>query len=210
MNGRTHNPGLDLLHQWNRRAQGAQRYHDATARRLGSRHYMLGIPAVVLSTIVGTSVFAALGKQVDQRLQIGVGVVSVLAAVLTALQTFLRLAERGEQHRVAAGGYAALRRDIEVMEFEASIAGTVTLERIQELQARLDALLKQSPDIAFTPLPVNERMEYDREFRSPAVSRLMYDRLRTRPSPPLPPESPPVPPESPPVPPERDDRLTAP
>src|SRR4029450_4129258 len=56
---------LDLLSDWNRRAQGAQWNPAREARRLEKFHWLLGIPVVVLTSIVGTSVFAALGKQVS-------------------------------------------------------------------------------------------------------------------------------------------------
>jgi hypothetical protein len=41
--------------------------------------------------------------------------VSVLAAVLASLQTFLRFGERAEKHRTAAEAWADLRRDMEEM-----------------------------------------------------------------------------------------------
>ena len=37
----------------------------------------------------------------------------MLAAILAALQTFLRFAARGEQHTLAADWYAAVRRELE-------------------------------------------------------------------------------------------------
>jgi hypothetical protein len=76
---------------------------------------MLGIPVVVLTTFVGTSVFATLQDEVDTSLKIFVGVVSVTAAVLASLQTFLRFGERAEKHRVAGESWASLRREIDEM-----------------------------------------------------------------------------------------------
>jgi hypothetical protein len=62
---------------------------------------------------VGTSVFATLGKEIDVVIKIAVGVASVTAAILTALQTFLSYAERAEKHRVVGVRYGAMRREIE-------------------------------------------------------------------------------------------------
>ena len=42
-----------------------------------------------------------------------IGTISILAAVLAAIQTFLRFAERSERHAQAADWYASIRREIE-------------------------------------------------------------------------------------------------
>ncbi len=72
---------------------------------------LLGVPVVVFSTVVGTSLFATLNEaSVDSSVRLAIGVISVAAAVLAALQTFLRFAERAERHVTAADWYAAVRR----------------------------------------------------------------------------------------------------
>ena len=76
---------------------------------------MLGVPVVILTTFIGTSVFATLQDEIDTSLKILVGVISVTAAVLASLQTFLRFGERAEKHRVAGESWAALRREIDEM-----------------------------------------------------------------------------------------------
>ena len=92
-----------LLEQWLRRARENQLQHWESARHYENLNYSLGIPVVVLSTTVGTTVFATLQKQVRLSVQVTVGAVSVLAAVLAGLQTFLRFSERAERHRSVAG-----------------------------------------------------------------------------------------------------------
>src|SRR5207248_2656116 len=108
----------------NRRAQGAQWWHARRARQLYRMHIALGVPVVILSTIVGTSVFASLGQRVAPWAQITVGLVSVLATVLAALQTFLRFSDQAEQNRTASVGYATLRRDIEVAQLRLKTLGS--------------------------------------------------------------------------------------
>src|SRR2546425_703297 len=44
-----------------------------------------------------------------------IGSISVLAAVLAGVQTFLKFSERAEQHALAADWLAAVRRDIDLM-----------------------------------------------------------------------------------------------
>ena len=66
------------------------------------------MPAVVFASIVGTAIFAGLTKGTTRRL--AVASVSILAAVLAALQTFLRFSERAAQHATAGDWYSAIRR----------------------------------------------------------------------------------------------------
>jgi hypothetical protein len=73
------------------------------------------LPAIAFSTFVGTAVFSSLEKSADIRLQIGVGLLSVVAAVLTGLQTFLRYAELAEKHRLAGARFANLKHRIELL-----------------------------------------------------------------------------------------------
>jgi pyruvate/2-oxoacid:ferredoxin oxidoreductase alpha subunit len=89
------------------------------ADRLHRRRLLVGIPVVVLTTLVGTSAFASISKAQGDSIQgltidpdavlVLVGTISVLAAVLSSLQTFLRYATRAEGYRIAAIRYETLR-----------------------------------------------------------------------------------------------------
>src|SRR6202012_1161862 len=97
------------------RCRSNQLQHYKAASHCDHVSYILGIPAVILSTVVGTTVFASLQKQVSFKIQLFVGAVSVFAAILAALQTFLRHSERAEKHRSAAASYGGLRKQIEAI-----------------------------------------------------------------------------------------------
>ena len=128
-----------------------QRAHYLSADHFGARKYWLGIPAVILSTLVGTSVFATVQKQPDLWLQITVGLASVAAALLASLQTFLGYAERAEKHRIAGAKYGALGRELEQL----LVAGTApSPETMSEVRKRLDDLAVESPN---NPLPIYRR-----------------------------------------------------
>lgn len=100
-----------LLRDWHNRAAAAAMAHYTLANRCRRRNVLLGVPVVVFSTVVGTSLFATLNEaSVDSNVRLAIGTISVLAAVLAALQTFLRFAERAERHVLAADWYAAIRR----------------------------------------------------------------------------------------------------
>jgi len=105
-----------LLKDWRQRTAAASEAHYKLASGLRGKNLMLGIPVVIFTSIVGTSVFATLAAPnavIHPALKIAVGLISVAAAILAALQTFLRFGERAEKHVVAADWYAAVRRDID-------------------------------------------------------------------------------------------------
>jgi hypothetical protein len=132
----------EVLDDWYTRVSITQRAHYLSADHFGRRKYWLGVPAVVLSTLVGTAVFASLQKQPELWLQISIGLASVLAAVLAGLQTFLGYTERAEKHRIAGAKYGALGRELEVLRASDQISN----ETVEEIRNRLDVLALESPN----------------------------------------------------------------
>jgi hypothetical protein len=137
-----------VLDDWYERVAVTQRAHYLSADAFGTRKYWLGIPAVILSTLVGTSVFATVQKQPELWLQITVGLASIAAALLASLQTFLGYSERAEKHRIAGAKYGALGRELEQLRASET---PPSAETISELRKRLDDLAVESPN---NPLPI--------------------------------------------------------
>jgi hypothetical protein len=141
---------LELLRDWDRRAAASAETHYNHAARLSSRNIHLGVPVVALSTFVGTSVFATLQEDVNTYFRILVGGISVTAAVLASLQTFLRFAERAERHRVAADRWSAIRREIAQM---LALHPTYLASRgdpqkyLDGLRRRMDQVAGQAPEM---------------------------------------------------------------
>ena len=132
-----------VLADWYQRVAVTQRAHYLSADHFGARKYWLGIPAVVLATLVGTSVFATVQKQPQLWLQITVGLASVAAALLASLQTFLGYAERAEKHRIAGAKFGALGRELEQIRADDANPST---EQMAEVRKRLDDLAVESPN----------------------------------------------------------------
>jgi hypothetical protein len=130
----------DLLDYWRFRIHRVQLAHYECARHFERLHLWLGLPAVALSTLVGTTIFASLSKTTDIALQIGVGLLSVVAAVLTGLQTFLRYSELAEKHRLAGARFANLKHRIELLStFPPANEGELngSLQAIEEVWSKL-------------------------------------------------------------------------
>jgi hypothetical protein len=107
----------EVLEQWHRRVWASQLAHYRRASQLRRSNIALGLPVVVLTAIVGTSLFATLNEsRLPLSLRIVVGSISVGAAVLSAIQTFFGFAQRADRHVLAADWYAALRRKIEELQ----------------------------------------------------------------------------------------------
>ena len=132
-----------MLAEWYVRVAVTQHAHYLSAEHFSSRKYWLGIPAVVLSTFVGTSVFATVKGQPEIWLQITVGLASVAAALLASLQTFLGYAERAEKHRIAGAKYGALGRELEQLR---ATDGSPPNDAIANIRKRLDDLAVESPN----------------------------------------------------------------
>ncbi|MBD3341192.1 MAG: SLATT domain-containing protein [Candidatus Lokiarchaeota archaeon] len=137
----------DILLIWLNRNRRNQIAHRQAAKHYHRRHIFLGVTVIALTTIVGTSVFTTLERQVDIRLQIVVGLISLSAAVFSALQTFLRFGERSDKHRIAAARYGSVRRKIEHI-----ISITYENPKYQNkvltsMREQMDQLATDSPEI---------------------------------------------------------------
>ena len=134
-----------LLKDWRNRAAAASEAHYVLATRLRRHNLWLGIPVVIFSTVVGTSVFATISEErVATELSVVVGLISVAAAVLAALQTFLRFPERAEKHVTAADWYAALRRDIDQA---LALPATKPQDALDRFRKEMSKVGQSSPEI---------------------------------------------------------------
>ena len=105
-----------------------------------------GPPVIVVSSMVGTAVFADWGK--DGPLKWFVGSVSIVAAILASLQTFLKFGENATLHGSAADWFAAIRRDIdEVLALPSELRGHPkhTLDSIRQ---EINKASQKSPELS--------------------------------------------------------------
>jgi hypothetical protein len=136
---------MERLRDWERRAAAAAEVHFQTAEYLSRWNIFLGIPVVALSAIVGTATFATLAHDVNVGIRIAAGTLSVIAAVLASVQTFLRFGARAEQHRVAAERWSAIRREIEkALSLPPELLGDPK-QLLDDVDARMDDAAEKSP-----------------------------------------------------------------
>lgn len=133
----------ELLNGWLIHSHKCRDRHDAAARVYARGQFALGIPALVISTIVGTSVFSALSSQEVPALW--VGILSIAAAVLSALQTFLDFGGRSDKHRSAGVKYKAAIRLLEQNKVRLSQGAELSIEEIDSMRTLLDTLEDAAP-----------------------------------------------------------------
>ena len=102
-----------LLKQWYAGIRVAHILHRLTASHYSKLHRTLGVIVVFTTTLVGTALFATLTSSKNIYIQSGIGCISVAAAVLSTLQTFLGYAELSEKHKAIAVKYGELRRELD-------------------------------------------------------------------------------------------------
>ena len=149
----------ELLERWHKEVSRSRHAHYEAARFYTKRNYWLGMPAVILSAIVGSTVFATLEKEVYLWVRLLVGFLSVVAGVLTALQTFLAYSARAEKHRLIAAKYGGIRRDVEVLQ-EKKISKSDTTAQLTDIGERMNALGEEAPTV-----PENIWVEACRRFK---------------------------------------------
>jgi hypothetical protein len=141
-------PTRALLARWRRNCLRSQIAHYKAAASNTGRHFILGAPCIGLSAIVGTSVFAALGKQVSTTPQIIVGSISVLAAVLAALQTFLQFNDKASKHRNTATVYGSIKREIDELLTLTGGEHPLNPECVRLVRQKMDTAASQAPPIS--------------------------------------------------------------
>jgi hypothetical protein len=140
---------LDLLLHWARNAKRAQFGHYRMANRCRRSFVAIGVTITIMAGIGGSAFLVNLQRQfpgASPLITIGIGVMLLVAALLSAIQTLLRLDERAQKHLSSATKYSAARRLID-QSLATVRSGNVLKEQIDELRQLLDSLAAESPQI---------------------------------------------------------------
>ena len=128
---------------------GRGHYLAAEAYEWGDR--ALGVPVVVGSTALASSIFARWDAKPNTWWDTVSGVLAAVVAVLAALQTFLKFAERAAAHKAAGANYGEARRRLDLFLLQ-PVDGTDVprnrrLEELSLLTDRLGQLASTSPHL---------------------------------------------------------------
>lgn len=133
-----------LLNAWHRRLSESQFAHYTAGKKLTGANLCLGVPIMVLSSIVAAAMLATFERPLTQSVRITFGCITLAVALMASLQTFLRFAERSERHRVIAARYGAIKRRAEQL----LVAGSVVSEEdLSDLRQQTDRITEEAPQI---------------------------------------------------------------
>ena len=162
---------IEKAYQYFRNYSIIGRAHYIAWEKAARRNNWLGIPVVITTTIVGTAIFGTLQESPGIAWKITAGLLSLLAAVLSALQTTLKYSELAEKHKAAGAKYAALRRRLDIFLLkhrgESEDSRRIALEEFEEIATELAKLADESPSIPDKVYDQAAR-EYDKEDRTAA------------------------------------------
>jgi hypothetical protein len=135
--------------------------HYEMADILSRRARLLGVPVILLASLIGTSAFASVAADVIPTWsRVLVGILSITAAVFSSLQTFLGYADRAEKHRVSGARFGSVRRKLENV--YARSANAVDQQLVDSLREELDNLAQEALHVpAKTFKRVQEKILYD-------------------------------------------------
>ena len=136
-----------LLSDWYHQASINRDINAKRAEFNKQLHYWLGIPVVIFSSIVGSAAFTQINQTGNNKIRVIAGLLSIAAAVLAGLQTFLGFGGSAEKYRAVGIGYEQLANEIEKLQaLPVNLRGGLS-DRINSLENRLNALAQGSPDI---------------------------------------------------------------
>jgi hypothetical protein len=142
---------VKLLEEWKKRIRNAQKAHYKDAEKLKRNKMLLGLPTVILTTVVGTSVFASINQSSDYDntyYPIVVGILSITAAILASLQTFLNYSEKSEKHLNAARKLSSLKKEVQQNLITLEKSDEVYNEFILYVRTKWDEIINEAPLIS--------------------------------------------------------------
>lgn len=101
-----------LVRQWKEKAQGNAWMHFQSARYFDTWHIRFGSFACIVITVAGSTLLAT-EKWSNTAVTLVIGFISIIAGIVSGLQTFLELKSKSNQHRRVANGFSKIIRVIE-------------------------------------------------------------------------------------------------
>ena len=135
-----------LLHQWHALARKAEDRHSAACDLYERYDQVFGIGSTVLTAIVGSTLFVTLTNSTSEGLRIIVGLVAVIAAVASGIQTTAKYGALAERYRQASRHYGAVTRQIAELLADAPPQDQMTAE-LDTIRKALDDTGAMAPNV---------------------------------------------------------------
>lgn len=141
----------ELLSQWYMGIRNSHLRHKLAAEEYTRTNRFFGIVVVSTTTLVGTTLFATLKSSRNTSVQIGIASFSILAAILSAVQTFLNYPDWIEKHKLAAAKYGELRKELDMLCLKVEMREEYDFEKhMKSFRTRWNTVEQEAP-----PIPKN-------------------------------------------------------
>ncbi|MCG3824197.1 SLATT domain-containing protein [Photobacterium damselae] len=107
---------VELIKNWLEKLENAQIGHYKQTEKLSSINFIIGICLITLTTLVTAFIFYEPPENHKDLIKLLLGGASACSAGLSGVVTFGRFGERADEHRVTAGRYGKLRRQLELLQ----------------------------------------------------------------------------------------------
>jgi len=165
-------PELDrLLRNWKRQIGKREGGHNNLARKYNRRHYIFGLPAILLAAILSSGILSTFqncddcnGNQgtveceIIQYLRLVFGLLGIVNTALVGFQTFMNYQEEAEKHKSAADDYGSLFRLLDSMILMPGPIRGDPITSLQNIRSRYDDLVRRSPSL---PKKYNVDLSYN-------------------------------------------------
>ena len=145
-----HSQQEKVLKNWAEQAGGYRLIHDDCYRKYKKQTARFTIPVIIMSTVTGTANFAQDSFPVSWQSYVPscIGLVNLLAAILTTIAQYLKVQELQESNRVSSVSFAKLNRDITVeLNLPVKERGMDGADFLRSCQTEMDRLIEQSAPI---------------------------------------------------------------
>ncbi|MGH9177918.1 MAG: DUF4231 domain-containing protein [Acidimicrobiales bacterium] len=143
-----------MLRSWRNGIQIMHRSHAQSATAFTRRARLLAVTTLVLSTIVGTSIFSSIDAEQSTGWKVATGLVSLASAVFAALQAFLNYPDLAERHRQSSLRYGTLRRRLDLLTTRPGHEGDD--EELKAIRTQWDEIVETAPVV---PQGIHRRVE---------------------------------------------------
>ncbi len=137
-----------LIESWKKRLREIQHTQYEASKTLMKYHYWLGVPSVILATVVSSAIFLSIQKQgINEAVKLGFGLVSAVSTILIGLQTFFKYNERAEKHRTYGSKAGSLRRQLEQYLNQGNIE-SFSEEKLDKIRETYDQISTEAPSVS--------------------------------------------------------------
>lgn len=137
-----------LLQSWRHELNILMRAHYSRSVIIRRMNYILGVPVIFISMAVASYIFFTINHNPNFWVKMIAGMLLLLCAILTSLQTFLKYSEQAENHRNASARYQSLHNAVDQRLAFAPKDERTLVDWCDKLRDRWDELNLEVPNVA--------------------------------------------------------------